>query len=61
MKDEKTKYAPDDFWGESLRYTENGGDKMYYVQIINPTDRQLFDMGYLRGNRANGVLAPVGV
>ena len=33
----------EEFIGESIRYTETEGDSMYYVQIINPTDKEICD------------------
>ena len=34
----------DDFSRESIRYTEFEGGNMYYVQIINPTDKEIYDV-----------------
>ncbi len=34
------------FLEESLCFTENEQGTMYYVQIINPSDTELHDMGY---------------
>ena len=34
----------EDFLGESIRYTESEGGSMYYVQIINPTDKEISDV-----------------
>ena len=33
----------EDFLGENIRYTESEGGSMYYVQIINPTDKEICD------------------
>lgn len=41
----------EDFIGESIRYTETDGNSMYYVQIINPTDKEICNV--ISGNENN--------
>ncbi len=38
----------EEFVGSVLRYTKVEGNTMYYIQIINPTEKDFNDAGYYR-------------
>ena len=38
----------EEFVGNVLRYTKAEGNTMYYIQIINPTEKDFNDAGYYR-------------
>ena len=37
-----------EFYGDILQYTRDEDGTMYYIQIINPTERDFNDAGFYR-------------
>lgn len=50
----------EEFPAESLRYTKTEEGSMYYVQIINPTDKELEDIFSLKGREGACACVPGG-
>ena len=40
----------EEFFGDTLQYTRTENGTMYYIQIINPTERDLNEAGFYRVN-----------